>query len=242
VCSRTLEAGTTKRRSQEMSASRLLSLSALTGVAFGVLEIAGAVVGGVSNPVPYDIFPSPATAARVAETPMPVGVWIGFGLEIVGTLFLLAFVVRAATAVRAADEHGLLARSALAAGIVNVALVFASFGIMAARDVGAGHGLTAQSVMLLAALNWGGYFLSWPSMAMFVGFVAAAAIRTRALPVWLGWAGVVIAVLALVGCLDPVNIGQMAQLLPIIWIPAAGVALAIRRTGATQSAAVMIPA
>ena len=225
-----------------MSASKLLALGALTGVAYGVLEIAGFVVGGVSNPVPYDIFPSPATAARVAETPMPVGVWIGFGLEVVSTLFLLAFMVRASSAVRPADEHGLLARTALAAGTVNVALLFASFGIMAARDAGAGHGLTAQSVTLLAALNWGSYFLSWPSMAMFVGFLAAATIRTRAIPAWLGWAGAVVAVLALVGCLDPVNIGQMAQLLPIIWIPAVGVALAVRRTRATQSAAVMIPA
>jgi hypothetical protein len=37
--------------------------------------------------------------------------------------------------------------------IINVALMFASFGIMAARDVGAGHGLTQQSVILLADLN-----------------------------------------------------------------------------------------
>ena len=225
-----------------MSASKLLALGALTGVAYGVLEIAGVVVGAASNPVPFDIFPSAATAARVAETPTPVGVWVGFGMEVLSTLFLLAFIVRASSAVRAADENGLLARLALAAGVINVALLFASFGVMAARHIGAGHGLTAQSVILLADLNLGSYFLSWPSMAAFVGFVAAAAIRTRALPAWLGWAGAVVAVIALVGCLDPINLGQMAQLLPIIWIPAAGAALAIRRTGATQTTAVMIPA
>jgi hypothetical protein len=225
-----------------MSASKLLALGALSGVAYGVLEIAGVVVGAASNPVPFDIFPSAATAARVAETPTPVGVWVGLGMEVLSTLFLLAFMVRASSAVRAADENGLLARLALAAGVINVALLFASFGVMAARDIGAGHGLTAQSVILLADLNWGSYFLGWPTMAMFVGFVAAAAIRTRALPAWLGWAGAVVAVIALVGCLDPVNLGQMAQLLPIIWIPAAGAALAIRQAGAAQTTAVMIPA
>lgn len=225
-----------------MSVSKLLALSGLTGLAYGVLEIAGVVVGGISNPVPYDIFPSPETAARVAATPAPAGVWVGFGMEVLGTLFLLVFIVRAASAVRAADEHGLLSRLALAAGTVNVALVFASFGIVAARDAGAGHGLTAQSVILLADLNWGSYFLSWPSMAMFVGFVAAAAIRTRAVPAWVGWAGTVVAVLSLGGCLDPVNYGQMAQLLSILWISVAGIALAIRRAAASRSSAVMIPA
>jgi hypothetical protein len=69
-------AGELSRRIQGMSASKLLALGALTGVAFGVLEIAGFVVGAVSNPVPYDFFPSAATAARVAETPTPVGVWV----------------------------------------------------------------------------------------------------------------------------------------------------------------------
>lgn len=225
-----------------MSDRKLLALGALAGLGFGVLEIAGVVVGGASNPVPYDILPSAATAARVASTPMPVGVWVGFGLEVVSTLLLLAFMVRAAAAVRHADGHGLLATSALAAGIVNVAAVFVSFGFMAARNMATGAGLDAQSVQLVADLNWGSYFLSWPSMAMFIGCFAVAAIRTRALPAWLGWAGVAVAVAGLAGCLDPFNLGQIAQLLPILWIPAAGVALAIRRAVVADPAAIMIPA
>jgi hypothetical protein len=225
-----------------MSDRKLLALGGLTGLGYGILEVAGVVVGGISNPVPFDIFPSAATAARIAETPMPAGVWVGFGLEVFSTLLLLAFMVRAASAVRQADGHGLIATSALAAGIVNVAAVFVSFGIMAARDAGAAHGLDGQSVTLLADLNWGSYFLSWPSLAMFLGCLAVAAIRTHALPAWLGWAGVVVAAAGLVGCLDPINLGQFAQLLPIVWIPAAGIALAIRGTSATDSAAIMIPA
>jgi hypothetical protein len=225
-----------------MSAPKLLVLAALSGLAFAVVELAGVVVGAISNPVPFDIFPSAAVAARAAATPTPVGVWIGFGMEVVSTLFLLVFVVRASSAIRQADEHGLLATLALAAGIINMALVFASFGIMAARDVGAGHGLTQQSVILLADLNWGSYFLSWPSMAMFVGCAAAGAIRARALPAWLGWTGAAIGAVALAGCLDPVNFGQLTQLLPIIWIAAAAVALAMRGTRAPQPTAVMIPA
>jgi hypothetical protein len=225
-----------------MSDRKLLALGALAGLGYGVMEIAGVVVGGTSNPVHYDIVPSTAAAARLAATPMPVGVWAGFGLEVVSTLLLLAFMVRAAAAVRRADGHGLLATFALAAGIVNVAAVFVSFGFMAARDAAAGAGLDAQSVQLVADLNWGSYFLSWPSLAAFVGCFAFAAIRTRALPAWLGWAGVAVAVAGLLGCLDPINLGQLAQLLPILWIPAAGVALAIRRAAVADPAAIMIPA
>jgi hypothetical protein len=212
-----------------MSDRKLLTVGALAGLAYGALEIAGVVVGGASNPVPYDIFPSAATAARVAATPMPAGVWVGLALEVLSTLMLVAFMVRAAAAVRAEDDRGLLGTTALAAGVVNVSAVFVSFGIMAARDAGAGHGLDAQSVILLADLNWGTYFLSWPSLAMFIGCAAFAAIRTGAIPRWLAWAGVAIALAGLAGCLDPVNLGQLAQLLPIIWIPAAGVALAVGR-------------
>jgi hypothetical protein len=51
-----------------MSDRKLLALGALAGVGYGVLEIAGVVVGGASNPVPFDIVPSTATAARTAST------------------------------------------------------------------------------------------------------------------------------------------------------------------------------
>jgi hypothetical protein len=120
--------------------------------------------------------------------------------------------------------------------------VFVSFGFIAARNAAAGSGLDAQSVKLVADLNWGTYFLSWPSLALSLGCLAVAAIRTRALPAWLGWAGVAIAAVGLAGCLDPFNLGQIAQLLPIVWIPAAGIALAIRRAAVADSAAMMIPA
>ena len=225
-----------------MSDRPLLVLGALAGLGYGLLEIGGVVVGAAANPVPFDIFPSAETAAKLAATVMPTGVWVGFGMEVVATLLLVAFMVRATVAVREADRPGLLATLALAAGVVNVAAVFVSFGIIAARNAGAGHGLDAQSVILLADLNWGAYFLSWPSFAMFIGCLAAAALRARALPAWLGWAGVVVAVAGLAGCLDPVNLGQLAQLLPLVWIPAAGIALAIRRMQAAPSAAAVLTA
>jgi hypothetical protein len=173
---------------------------------------------------------------------MPVGVWVGLGIEGLATVFLLAFVVRASAAVQAADAQGLIARSALVSGAINVGLVFASFGVMAARYAGAGHGLDGQSVITLAYLGWGGYVMSWPAMAIFLGALAVGALRTHAFPAWLGWTGVAVAVIGLAGTLDPTNLGQLAQLLGLLYIPAAGVALVLRRTAASQTTGVMIPA
>lgn len=220
-----------------MSDRRLLALGALTGLGYAVVELAGVIVGGAANPVPFDIVPSAATAARAASTPMPVGVWVGLGIEVFATLLLLAFVVRAAAAVRPADAGGLLARAALGAGIVNVAVTFASFGFFAARYAGSGHGLDAQSITLLAYLNWGSYFMTWPSMAVFLGAIAAGALRTGAVAGWVAWAGVVAAAAGLIGCADPFNLGQLAQLLGLAWIAVASIALAVRHAGATRAPA-----
>jgi hypothetical protein len=157
-------------------------------------------------------------------------------MEVFATLLLLAFVVRAAAAVRPADAGGLLARTALAAGIVTLAVTFASFGFFAARYAGSGHGLDAQSVTLLAYLNWGSYFMTWPAMALFVGAIALGALRTGSVAGWVAWAGLVAAAAGLIGCVDPFNLGQLAQLLGLAWIAVAGVALAVRRSGATRAA------
>ncbi len=224
-----------------MSERTLWTGGALAGVAYGALEILGVVVGGVATPVPYDIFPSAGTAARVAATPMPAGVWVGFAIEVVATLFLVAFIVRSVVGSARPGGLGLIPTAALVAGTVNVAAVFVSFGVMAARNAGVGHGLDAQSVVLLSYLNWGTYFLSWPSMAVFLGCLAVAALQVRSMPVWVAWSGVVIAVAGLAGCLDPMNLGQLAQLLQLVWIPVAGISLALRKGAALASRASMIP-
>jgi len=84
--------------------------------------------------------------------------------------------------------------------------------------------------------------MSWPAMGIFLGALAVGTLRTHAFPAWLGWTGVAVAVIGLAGTLDPTNLGQLAQLLSLLYIPAAGVALVLRRTAASQATGVMIPA
>ena len=140
---------------------KLLALGALAGVAYGLLEVAGVIVGGTSNP------PSSSTTFRPPPRlpgPQPPCSFV--------------FVIRASAAVQAADAQGLIARSSLVAGAINVGLVFASLGVMAARYLGGGHGLDGQGVITLAYLALESYVMSWPAMGIFLGALAAGALRT----------------------------------------------------------------
>lgn len=224
-----------------MSDGKLLRYGSISGVACGFLEIAGFVIGNSANPNPMQVLPSGETAARIASTPMPSGVWIGFGLEVLSTLFLVVFAVVGWAAVRSADEHGLLATTALAAAIANTTLALVSFGAAFAINASAGHGLEAQGLIVLSDLQTGTYILSWPILGMFLGTLAIAAMRARALPSWLAWAGVILGAAEILSFLSPFDTpGQMVQMLPLVYIPAAGIALAVRRPAAvTQRAAAM---
>jgi hypothetical protein len=217
-----------------MSDRELLTFGALGGAVYGVLETAGFMVGGASNPHPIDGLPSGATAAAMASAPMPAGVWVGFGLEVFSTLFLVAFAVAGWAVVRAADEHGVLAMAALIGAITNVALIMVSFGIAFAINASAGHGLEAQGLIVLSDLQTGTFVLSWTVLGLFLGCLSVAALRTRSLPSWLGWIGVALGVAELAAFLFPLGAGQLVQLVPLVWIPAAGIALAIRRPAAAS--------
>ena len=227
-----------------MSGQKLVRYGALSGLVFGILEIAGFVIGSASNPYPMEVLPSGETAARMASTPMPTGVWVGFGLEVFSTLFLIAFAVVGWAVVRAADEYGVLAMCSLAAGIANATLVMVSFGVGFAINAGAGHGLEAQGLIVLSDLQTGTYILSWPVLGLFLGFLSIAALRARALPSWLAWAGVALGVAEIVSCLSPVSgPGQLLQLVPLVWVPAAGIASALRApVAATRRAGSMVGA
>jgi hypothetical protein len=49
----------------------LLALGALAGLGYGVVEIAGVVLGGVSNPIPFDDQPTSGSRCRPSRTTSP---------------------------------------------------------------------------------------------------------------------------------------------------------------------------
>jgi hypothetical protein len=226
-----------------MSDRSLLALGALSGVAYGVLETAGFMTRDHFLPYPSDPYPTGDVAARIASTPVPAGVWGGFDLEVLSTLFLIAFVVAAGAAIRRADEHSLLATASLVAGAVSIAAGSASAGIMAAQFAGAGRGLDAQGVVMLSALSWGTYFLSWSSFGMFFLCLGVGALRSRAFAAWVAWIGVGLGIAEIASGMAPgFGPAMLVQLLPEVWIPAAGIALALRRAATPQTAAATVPA
>jgi hypothetical protein len=73
-------------------------------------------------------------------------------------------------------------------------------------------------------------FIGGPGVAIFLGATGLAIIRYRALPVWLGWAGVVLAVVALV-------IGFFGLVGIALWIIAASIVLLVRTNAAEPATA-----
>lgn len=214
-----------------MPGRKLLVFGSLAGVAYGVLETAGFMVGNSANPNPMEVLPSGDTAARIASTPMPPGVWLGFGLEVFSTLFLVAFAVAGYAAARAADERGLLATAALSTAIVTVALTFVSFGAAFAINATAGHGLESQGLIVLSGLQTGVYILSWPVSGAFIACLSIAGLRARSIAPWVAWFGMVVGAAQILSTLSPLDgPGQLVQLVPLVWIPVAGIAFASRRS------------
>jgi len=144
-------------------------------------------------------------------------------------------------AIRRADEHSLLATASLVAGAVSIAAGSASAGVMAAQFAGAGHGLDAQGIVMLSGLSWGTYFLSWSTFGMFFLCLGIGALRSRAFTAWVAWTGVGLGIAEIASGMAPsFGPAMLVQLLPGIWIPAAGIAVALRRAASTQTAAATV--
>lgn len=221
-----------------MSDRRLLTLGALSGVAYGVLETAGFMIRDHFLAYPSNPFPTGDAAAQIASTPVSSGFWVGSNIETLSTLFLIAFVATAVAAIRRADPHSLLGTAALIAGSISVAAASASAGVMAAQFAGAGHGLDAQGVVVLSQLSWGTYFLSWSTFGMFFVCVGFGAIRSRAFAAWVAWIGVGLGIAEIAAGLAPgFGPAMLVQLLPELWVPLAGIALAVRLARMPQAEA-----
>jgi hypothetical protein len=164
---------------------KLLALGALAGVAYGLFEVAGVIVGGTSNPRPVRQL-SVRRHGGPGRNHLDAGRRLGRLRHRCWPPCSFVFVIRASAAVQAADAQGLIARSSLVAGAINVGLVFASLGMMAARYLGGGHGLHGQGVITLAYLGSGNYVMSWASSgrspqvrSALLGLPDQAAIRGR---------------------------------------------------------------
>lgn len=129
---------------------------------------------------------------------------------------------------RAEGGDGWLSATAFGAGLIALAVKLASFApFIAARGAG------TQIEGALIAMNNASFMLTLAPLGVMLAAASALIIKTRCLPVWLGWAGALIAVALLVNSafLDA-EFGP-AFVLFLLWTVVAS-AVMTRRAGKTS--------
>lgn len=194
---------------------RLLErIGAASGILYMVLLIGGSSVGG--------------PASRVA-----------FSLEILGFLFFLFFLGSLCSAMRRAEGgSGWLSTTAFGAGLMSVTIKVASAAPVLAARYRSG-GLDPQLARSLQDINDASFALTFFPLAVLLVAFAIVAIRSGALPGWLGWVAAAPAAAFFAG-----GIGGSANLqsewagLPMLvypfWVIATSVVL-IRRVGESRA-------
>ncbi len=228
-----------------MTARSLLRLGAACGIFSVVLAIAGIGVLVVSVPelVNARLGASEQEIAQAFASPATTGVWIGLYLQVVAFLFFVVFAARLwATLQRAEGGTGWVSNIVLGAGLLFAGITLLALAFWGVADYQAGPGVDVQVATVLNDLHLGTYALSWAVQALFLAATAVVALRTRALPRWLGWSAVVISVASLAAVAAPTGeLVEIPAFLFLIWIVAVSVVL-IRRTDETSPSSARAPA
>lgn len=198
-------------------------LFAASGVASVALMLAGVVIGSTGGRQFVTVTSSPSDIATAIAKPVGTAAWAGAYLEVLSFGCFLAFAMWACTTL----GGGLLGQIARAAATSYVAVSLASLAVMDALAYRSGHGIGLQLGTALVTFNEALFVMTWFLSAFFLlafGPLALQAGRRR-----LGWSAIAVAGVVLV--LIPLsldNLAQMANLLWLLWIVAASVALAGR--------------
>ena len=192
---------------------------ALTGVAYAVLQAAGDLTIG---PFPEGTTRPDALVRYYSDNHARVATG-GHLLEL-SAIFLALFGIAVFSRLRAGGGSGLLAVTALV-GSAMAALAEGAGGATYSLlgGIGADRGLDPVALQAMHA-NAAEFGTGTGSIVLLLA-VFVASITTHAVPQWLGWPGIVIAVAALP--FSPV--GFLASLVFLLWCLVAGVTLAVRR-------------
>ncbi len=206
---------------------------ALSGVLFPAFFVAGDVLRGVlaSLPLPLPTAPVEEAARYFAGSRTAV---LAVGLcQVLAAISLFVFAGCVVGVVRRArSEGGALPGLTAAGGILAVTFLLVC-GLLGMALVPVAAGGALGLVGALRSLNFltGGTF-HVASLGIFVGAASLAARRAKALPGWICWLGIVLAVPALLSLASVAVYFANAfillgRLLAFVWCIAAGIALAL---------------
>jgi hypothetical protein len=205
-----------------MTAPRHDRLFALCGILFVALELGGALLAMATGKT-HSLTVSSTTSdiANAIAHPAGAGTWTGAYMELLSIGFFLAFAVWAVEKLGA----GVLGSVAKLAAAANVGAALVALGIGDAISYEAGKGLSIATARMLVTVNEAVYVCTWFLVATFLAAVGILALRTGRRIV--GWSALGIVAYTLV--LTPLsfdNFGQFSQMLWLIWVVGASIALA----------------
>jgi hypothetical protein len=191
------------------------------GIASVVLELAGVAIGALGGRQFATISSTPAQIQAAFAKPVTTAAWVGAYLEILSVGLFLAFAMWACRRL----GGGLLGSIAGAAATGYVAVTITALGIGDAIVYRAGHPIDVALASALITLNEAVYVGTW-FLAVFFLLAAAPMALAHGLRL-LGWSALAVAAIILTttaASLD--NIGQMSNLLWLVWIVGASISLA----------------
>ena len=207
-------------------------LAALSGIAFVGLLVASIIVSDPNRDATQPVSPTQpaATLAQVLaarQDATRLGAHLGL-LSIVALLWFLAALRRHLA--RAEGEDGWLAAAAHGGGLVLAGVLTAGVGYQLAMGVLRDYGSDPAVAKTLVVLTWDHLAVVAAPVAVLVGATSAASLCCAALPRWLGWGGVPVALVLLSPTFVTGAVGYLAGLLGFFgWTLATAVVLARRR-------------
>ena len=182
--------------------------------------------------------------------PIIPNIQIAFLVEILAFLFFLFFLGNLWSALRRAEGgSGWLSATAFGGGLMSVTIKVASAAPVLAAHYRAGDGLDPQLARTLQDINDASFYLSFFPLAVLLAAFAIVAIRSGALPKWLGWIAAALGLAFIVGGMSgsadlQYEWAGLPMILFLFWVIAVSVVL-MRRAGvsrpAVSSAAVTPP-
>lgn len=160
------------------------------------------------------------------------------GGELVALMLFVPFLAYLCAALRDSDRSGdWLAITALASGLVAVTIKLASIVPQITARQGE-HGRALDDA--LQQLNEVAFIVSLLPLGLCLGAVAAIVLRTRVLPVWLGWMAALTAPLLVLNSFDHGSEFGPAFVLFLLWALSTSVVL-LRRATTAAAPGVMSP-
>ena len=204
-------------------ADRLERFGLLAGPLAGVLWIASVfLLEGAGNPA------DPATGEEIAAFYRDdrTVILIASTLHALGGFLFLWFVASLRAVLDRAAAPRWLATAMVAGGTAGAAMMLALMGGQSTGATTDDRFVTPDTAIVFWRLAHGFFVAAEIALAAFLGALSILALRGLVLPRWLGWFGLVVAILLLI---PPIGWAALLFLLPL-WLVLAGVILFRRRT------------